>query len=120
MVYEMFSALVDQRGDLAPFEIIEASANQRKAVARQIFDRRREIELAVEPRFHRVLIRGGHIHQVAGFERPQVAAENCRHKPLVARGSAQAGQKLPGRNGEQSENGKRAGPSQDQGRAQKL
>ena len=93
----MLSPLVDQRGNLAAFEIIEASANKRKAVACQIFDRRREIELAVKPGFYGVLIRGGYVHQVAGFERTHVAGENFRRKSLVARGSTQAGKELPGR-----------------------
>jgi hypothetical protein len=58
-----------------------------------------------------VLIRGGDIHKVAGFERPHVAGKDFRRKLLVARTSAQAGQQLPGRNRAQREHGKRAGPA---------
>jgi len=106
----MFSALVDERGDFAAFEVVEAAADQRKAVAREVFDRGRKIELAVEPRFNGVLIGGGHIHQVAGFERAHVVSEDFRRELLVAVRSVQAGQQLPGRDDAQCQDCKRPSP----------
>src|SRR4051794_24517914 len=45
----VLSMLIDHHSNGAVIKIIEATANQREAFARQVFDRRRKIELAIEP-----------------------------------------------------------------------
>src|SRR5579859_5657795 len=55
-VDEMFAARVDQHGDGAAVNDVEAATLQRKSFIHEIVDRRGEIEFAVEPRFYGVLI----------------------------------------------------------------
>jgi len=74
----VLASLLDQRRNFAPFEIIEPSPHQQKAFARQIFNGRRKIQLAVEPGFYSVLIGADDVHQVVGLERPHVAGEDIR------------------------------------------
>ncbi len=66
---DVLAALVDHRGHRLAIDIVEASAQQRKALRRQVDDRRRHVELAVEPRLDRMLIAGFHVHQVSGLQR---------------------------------------------------
>src|SRR5579862_609302 len=64
-VDQMLVAAIDERRDRAIVEIIEPAAQKRKFRGGKIFDRRREIELAVEPRLHRVLIGRDHVLEMA-------------------------------------------------------
>src|ERR1700676_3513917 len=99
----MLASLVDQRGDFTIFNVIYPTATQWKAVARQIFDWRRKIELPVEPGLHGMLVRGNDVHQVVAFERSHVAGEYFRCDSLVTRGCPKTGCPLPTTNGNQGE-----------------
>src|SRR6266516_3474334 len=50
------AASIDNRGDGLAVDIIEPSAEQREALRCQIHDWWCDIDLAVEPRFHRMLV----------------------------------------------------------------
>src|SRR5690349_3754085 len=57
-------ALVHQRGDRAIVEVFGAPTQHREAIGREIGHRRREIELAGEPRLHDVVVGRHHVDQV--------------------------------------------------------
>ena len=67
-VDDVLPATVHQRRDLSSMEIVEPSAEQRVTASREIMDRRRKIELAVEPGLDGVLVGRHDIVQVAGHE----------------------------------------------------
>jgi len=48
---------VDERGDRTLIEVVETAADEGIAVGGEIVDRRRDIEPAMKPRLHRVLVR---------------------------------------------------------------
>src|ERR1700686_1267190 len=108
-INEVLAPPVDQRGHLAAFEIIATSANQRETVTRQIFDRRRKIQLGIEPGFYRVLVSRDDVQQVVAFERPHVAGEDFRCDSLVTRRCPKTGCPLPTTKGSQGEQRKGAG-----------
>jgi hypothetical protein len=58
----MLPPLIDQRRDWPIIDVVKAPAFQFKSLCGQIFDRRREVELAIEPRLDRVLIRRWDVH----------------------------------------------------------
>ena len=62
-----------QRRDRPVVQIIEPAADQRESRSRQIRDRRREIELAAEPRLDRMLIGSRHICEMGGQHRARMA-----------------------------------------------
>lgn len=64
----MFLALVDERGDITMIQIIEAAADEREAFIREITDWRSEIEFAIEPGFHGVLVGGFDVIQMSRLE----------------------------------------------------
>src|ERR1700681_4831970 len=68
----MCPASVYQNGDGAAVHCVQAASLQREALARKILDRRSEIELAVEPGFHRVLVGGDDILEMAGLQRAEM------------------------------------------------
>ena len=74
----MLSKLINERGHIPVANIVQPPADQRITLIGQIANRRREVELAVKPRLHRVLVRGHNIHQVSGLERSNMA----RHELL--------------------------------------
>src|SRR5882757_3747339 len=49
---------IDDGADRAGIDIIEPAADQRKTLRGEVDHRRRDVELAVEPRFYRVLVGG--------------------------------------------------------------
>jgi hypothetical protein len=53
-----------------------ATTDERKADGREIVDRRREIQLAEEPRLHGVLIGRSHVEQMVVSERADVIADD--------------------------------------------
>lgn len=75
-VDEMFLALVDERCDIAMIQIIEASADEREAFTREIRDRRSEVEFAVEPRLHGVLVRGFDVIQMSRLKRADMVRDD--------------------------------------------
>ena len=64
----MLAASIDDRGDGLAVDIVEPSADQPEALGCQVDDRRRDVELAVEPWFHRVLVARLHVGQVVAPE----------------------------------------------------
>ena len=79
-------SLVRQSRDRPSAEVIETAADQRKAGRREIDDWWREIKLAQEPRFHRVLIAGADVEQVIGHERSHVTVDRFFDDRLASRG----------------------------------
>ena len=77
----MFAALIDERGGGMLIEIIESSADERKSLRGEIFNGRREIQFAIEPRFYCVLVGGFHVRKMAGHQRANVIGDgfvsNC-------------------------------------------
>ena len=66
---DVLAALIDDRSHRLAVDVIEAAAEQRKALRGQVDDRRRDVDLAVEPRLDRMLVAGFHVHQVSGLQR---------------------------------------------------
>jgi hypothetical protein len=62
----MRAAPIDDRRDGLAVDIVEPSAEQHETLCGQVHDRRRDIDLAVEPRFHRMLVAGAHVGEVVG------------------------------------------------------
>src|SRR5260370_12072359 len=71
-VDEMLAPRVDQHGNGAPVNNIEPAALQRKSIPHKIVDRRREIELAIKPRLHRVLVGRLHVLQMSRLKRTEM------------------------------------------------
>src|SRR5438552_3500186 len=65
----VLAASIDDRGDGLALNIVEPSAKQHKALRRQVHDRRRYIDLAVEPWFHRMLVARLDVGQVVFLKR---------------------------------------------------
>src|SRR5260370_5949900 len=63
---------VDQHGNDAAVNHIEPAALQRKSLTHKVVDRRSEIELAVKPRLHGVLIGRLHILQMSRLKRTEM------------------------------------------------
>src|SRR6202023_222996 len=68
----VFAAGVDENSYRVATNDIESAALQRKARACEIADRRREIQLASEPRLDRVLIGGDDILEMSWLKRPEM------------------------------------------------
>ena len=64
-IHDVLAPPVHEHCDLTTSYNIEAAALQRKAVAREIAYRWGEIDFAVEPRLHGVLVRGDDVYQMA-------------------------------------------------------
>ena len=79
----VFAASIDNRGDGLAVDIVEPSAEQHEALRCQVHDRRRYIELAVEPWFHRMLVARLHVGQVVALKRAHVRRHNIAEHPLV-------------------------------------
>src|SRR5947199_9738856 len=67
---------VDEAGDGTATDHVQPAAQQREAIGREVRDRRGEVELAVEPRLHRVLVGGGDVGEMRRMERTQVRVED--------------------------------------------
>src|ERR1700730_9589551 len=73
----MLAVTIDECRHGAPTDVVDAAANERKAVAGEIFYRRCEVELGVEPGLYRMLVRGCDIDQaVVRLHAAHVAREN--------------------------------------------
>src|ERR1700738_4911629 len=96
----MLSASIYEDGNGPAMDNIQAPALKGKALVREITDRWREIELAVEPGFHRVLIRRHNIFKVAGLQRTEMGVNDRRSVCRFTGISAQSNQ-LPADQGSQ-------------------
>src|SRR5260370_10152261 len=82
----VLAASIDNRGDGLAVDIFEPSAEQHEALPLQIHDRRRYIELAVEPWFHHMLVARLHVGQVVPLKRAYVCRHNIpKHTLLLIR-----------------------------------
>src|ERR1041385_6442408 len=72
-VDEVLAARIDEHSDVPPAQNIQATANQGKTVIGIIFDRRSEVELAIEPGLYGVLVRGSNIGEMAGLQRTDMS-----------------------------------------------
>ena len=83
----MFAPLVNQSCYRVIIEIIKASTNQRKTLPLERSDNRsREIELRIQPGFHRVLVGGSYIHEMVCHERTDVTGDKlCREELICTR-----------------------------------
>src|SRR3954451_9909975 len=57
-VNEKFASSINESCYWPVIQIIQATADERKSLTREIGNRRREIELRIQPRLNRVLVRG--------------------------------------------------------------
>ena len=73
---------------------VDAAALQWKSLIGKILDRRREIQFAVEPWLHGVLIGRDDIGEMPGLERPQMGIDNLRGKHSFIVAGAVRGDKL--------------------------
>src|SRR5712692_8105317 len=71
-VDEMLAPRVDQHGNGAAVNHIEPAALQRKSLTHKVVDRRSEIELAIKPRLHRVLVARLHVLQMSRLKRTEM------------------------------------------------
>jgi hypothetical protein len=73
---------VDQSGHGAVVQVVEPAAYEWKALVSEVADRRREIQLSVEPRLDCVLVRRRHIGEVGGHERSNVTSHDVPSQQL--------------------------------------
>src|SRR5438874_9942716 len=80
-INEVLVVLIDERCDGPAVEIIETAAGQREVRRGEILDRRRKIELAVEPRLYGVAILGRDILQMARLQGADMTGDNLLGEP---------------------------------------
>src|SRR5829696_3652033 len=73
---QVLAAAVYQRRNRAVAKIFEPPALQRVSLLGEIVNRWREVQLAIEPGLHRMLVRGEHVGEVSWHEGPNVAGEH--------------------------------------------
>src|SRR5437868_2148560 len=81
LINEVLVVLIDERCDGPAVEIIETATGQWKVRRGEILDRRREVELAVEPRLHGVAILGRDILEMARLQGADMTGDNLLGKP---------------------------------------
>jgi hypothetical protein len=79
----MRTAAIDDRSDGLAVNIVEPPAEQREALRRQVHDRRCDIELAVEPWFHRMLVARLHVGEVVALKRAHMRRHDLAKHALV-------------------------------------
>ena len=90
-VNEMLSPLINQSRYRPVIEIIKTSPNQGKSVAGKVDHRRCKIELCVQPRLHRVLVRGSYVSEMVCHQRTHMTGDELRRQELIGPGSLQSG-----------------------------
>src|SRR5436305_7510130 len=80
-INEVLVVLIDERRDGPAVEIIETATGQREVRRGEILDRRREVELAVEPRLYGVAILGRDILQMARLQGADMTGDNLLGEP---------------------------------------
>src|SRR5437016_9299075 len=79
----MRAASVDDRSDSLAVDVVEPAAEQREALRRQVHDRRCDIDLAVEPWFHRMLVARLHVGEVVTLKRAHMRRRDVAKHALV-------------------------------------
>src|SRR4030095_1051515 len=82
-VDHMLVTSIDEDGGSTTVDVVEASTNQRKTPVGEVNDRWRDVQLAIEPWLHGVLIRCGHVRQVVCLERSDVAGNQLLLKAII-------------------------------------
>src|SRR6266699_2038311 len=72
----MRAAPIDDRSNGLAVKIVEPPAEKREALRRQVHDRRCDIELAVEPWFHRMLVTRLHDGEVVDLKRAHMSGHH--------------------------------------------
>src|SRR5260221_7078455 len=79
----MHAAPIDDRRDGLPVDVVEPPAEQREALRRQVDDWRCDIDLAVEPWFHRMLVARLHVGEVVALKRAHMRRRHVGKHALV-------------------------------------
>src|SRR6266571_19377 len=82
---DMLLPLVHQGRDRAVPKVIEAPSDQRKTLRRHILDRRGKRQLALKPRFDRVLVGRGHIGEMGSHQGPRVPGDDLLREEVFWR-----------------------------------
>src|SRR5436305_2974414 len=80
-INEVLVVLIDERCDGPAVEIIETATGQREVRCGEILDRRRKVELAVEPRLYGMAILGRDILQMARLQGADMTGDNLLGEP---------------------------------------
>src|SRR6266851_31936 len=86
---------VDQHGNGAAVHHIEPAALQQKSLTHKVVDRRSEIELAIKPRLHRVLVARLHVLQVSRLKRTQMRIHDGGGQRCFTSAPSKDGQQAP-------------------------
>jgi len=81
---DMLAPAVDESGDRAAVEHVEAPSEQWEPGSGKIAHGWREIHPAVEPRLYRVLVRGFHVRQVPRLKRAKVRIDGCDRQRFLS------------------------------------
>ena len=74
---------VDERRGRLAVNVVETATDQREALRGQVDDRRREVDAAVEPRLHRVLVGRQHVGEMVGLQRAQMRRDRLAENAVV-------------------------------------
>ena len=84
-VDQVLAPAVRKSGHRAPIHVVESASEQGVPSPGEVVHGGREVELSVEPWLHRVLIRRGHVGEMAGHELADVAREDVTGERLTGR-----------------------------------
>lgn len=82
-VEEMLLSAVHERGSGSSINKIQSPTQQRKAGFTEIANGRSEVELAIEPWLDGVLVGRGHVREVSGHQRADMARGELRDEAIV-------------------------------------
>src|ERR1700692_4815627 len=82
-IHHGLAPAIDDRAHRRPGDVIEPAADQGKTLRGQVDDRRRDVELAVEPRLDGVLVAGFDVGQRTGLQRAQVRRHDVARDLLI-------------------------------------
>src|SRR5467141_197600 len=91
----MLAARVDEHGDGAAVDDVEAAALQGKSFIHKIVDRRRKVQLAVEPRLHGVLVGRLNIFEMSGLKGAQMRVHDGGGQRSLPAAAAQDREQAP-------------------------
>src|SRR5258708_35323385 len=96
---------VDQHGNGAAVNHIEPAALQRKSLTHKVVDRRSEIELAIKPRLHRVLVGRLHVLQMSRLKGTEMRIYYGGGQRRFPSGPSKDGQQAPTQKYSKQKNG---------------
>src|SRR4029077_15885904 len=79
----VLAAAIDDRRHRLAVDVIERAADQGESLPGQVDDRRRDVELAVEPRLDGVLVAGFDVGQMSGLQRAQMRRHDVAGDLLI-------------------------------------